>query len=131
MTTNPGDSYPQWAGLLGLVTPHKPPPAAPTLREAEAAGNTSDVDVEQQLLGESAGGDCLPDVPLPDVILPDVPLPDVLLPDVPHPDFPLLDVPLPDVPLLGVSLPNVPLLDVLLPDIPLLEEHRDGSVGEE
>jgi len=62
-----------------LVTPQKPRPAALTLREAEAAGNTSDVDVEQQLLGESAGGDSLPDVPLPDVPLPDVPLPDVPL----------------------------------------------------
>jgi hypothetical protein len=37
--------------FLGLVTPPKPRPAAPTLREAEAAGNISDVDVEQQLLG--------------------------------------------------------------------------------
>ena len=65
------------------MTPQKPHPAAPTLREAEAAGNTSDhVDVEQQLLGESEGGDSLPDVPLPDVPLPDVPLPDVPLPDV-------------------------------------------------
>jgi len=41
---------------LVLVTPQKPRPAAPTLGEAEAAGNTSDVDVEQQLLGKSAGG---------------------------------------------------------------------------
>jgi hypothetical protein len=47
-----------------------------TLREAEAAGNTSDVDVEQQLLGESAGGDSHPDVPLPDFPLPDVPFPE-------------------------------------------------------
>jgi hypothetical protein len=92
--------------FLGLVTPQKPRPAAPTLREAEAAGNTSDVDVEQQLLGESAGGDSLPDVPLPDVPLPDVPLPDVPLPDVPLPDVPL-------------------------PDVPLPEARPDGSVGEE
>jgi len=34
---------------VGLVTPEKPRPAVPTLREAEAAGNTSDVDVDQQL----------------------------------------------------------------------------------
>jgi len=68
------------------VTPQKPRPAAPTLREAEAAGNTSDVDVEQQLLGDSAGGDSLPDVPLPYVPLPDVPLPDVVLPDVVLPE---------------------------------------------
>ena len=38
--------------FLGLLTPQKPRPVAPTLREAEAAGNTFDVDVEQQLLGE-------------------------------------------------------------------------------
>jgi len=83
------------------VKPQKPRPAAPTLRKAEAAGNTLDVDVEQQLLGESAGGDSLPHVPLPDVPLPDVSLPDVPLPDVP------------------------------LPDIALPEARPDGSVGEE
>jgi len=77
--------------FLGLVNPQKPRPAAPTLREAEAAGNPSDVDVEQQLLGESAGGNSLPDGSLPDV-----PLPDVLLPNVPLPDVPLPDIPLPD-----------------------------------
>jgi hypothetical protein len=71
------------------------------LQEAEAARNTLDVDVNQQLLIESAGGDSLSDVPLPDV--------------------PLLDVPLPDV-----SLPDVPL-----PDVPLPEVRLDGSVGEE
>jgi len=91
---------------LGLVTPQKPRPAVPTLRESEAAGNTSDVDVNQQLLIESAGDDSLSDVPLPDI--------------------PLLDVPLPDVP-----LPDVPLPDVPLPDVPLPEVHPDGSVGEE
>jgi len=47
----------------------------PTRREAETAGNRSDVDVDQQLLGESAGGDSLPNVPPPDDPLPDVPLP--------------------------------------------------------
>jgi hypothetical protein len=92
--------------FLRLVTPQKPRPAAPTLREAEAAGNTSHVDVEQQLLGQSAGGNSLPDVPLPDV--------------------PLLDVPLPDVPLSDVPLPNVPLPDVTLP-----EARPAGLVGEE
>jgi len=51
------------------VTLQKPRPAVPSLREAEAAGNTSDVDVDQQLLGELARGDCLPDVPLPDAPL--------------------------------------------------------------
>jgi len=87
--------------FMGLVTPQKPRPAAPTLREAEAARNTLDVDVEQQLPGESAGGDSLPDVPLPDVPLPHVPVPDVSLPDVP------------------------------LPDVPVLEARPDGLVGEE
>jgi hypothetical protein len=38
--------------FLRLVTPQKPRPAAPTLREAEAARNTSQVDLKQQLLGE-------------------------------------------------------------------------------
>jgi len=79
----------------------KPRPAAPTLQEAEAAGNPSDVDVEQQLLGESAGGNGLPDGPLP---------------DVPHPDIPL---------------PEVPHPDVTLPDVPLPEARPDGSVGAE
>jgi hypothetical protein len=45
--------------------PEKPRSAVPTEVEAEAAGKTSDVDVAQQLLIESAGGDSLPDVPLP------------------------------------------------------------------
>jgi len=107
--------------FLVLVTPQKPRPAAPTLREAEAARNTSDVDVEQHLLCESADGESLPDVPLPDVPLPDVPLPDVPLPDVPLPDVPLPDVPLPDVP-----LPDVPL-----PDVPLPEVRPDGLVDKE
>ena len=69
-----------------LVTPQKPRLAAPTLRGAEAAGNTLDVAVEQQLIGKSAGGDCLPDVPLMDVPHPDVSLPHVPLPDVPLPE---------------------------------------------
>jgi len=60
---------------LALATPEHPRPAVPTLREAESAGNTSemdvDVDVAQQLLIESAGGDSLPDVPLPNVPLPE------------------------------------------------------------
>ena len=57
---------------MGLVRPQTPRPAVPTAREAMAAGNTSDgvkdvhVDVDQQLLIESAGGDSLPDVPLPE-----------------------------------------------------------------
>jgi hypothetical protein len=51
---------------LGRLTPQTPRPAVPTQREAEAAGNTLDMDVDQQLLFDSAGGDSLPDVPLPD-----------------------------------------------------------------
>ena len=88
------------------MTPQKPCPAAPTLQEAEAAGTTSNVDVEQQLLSTLAGGDSLPDVPLPDV--------------------PLLDVPLPAVPLPVFPIPDVPLPDVLLP-----EARPDALVGEE
>jgi hypothetical protein len=90
-----------WLEFLGIVMPQKPRPAATTLREAEQAGNRSDVDVEQQLLGESAVGDSLPHVPHPDVPLQDIPLPDILLPAV------------------------------LLPDALLPEGRPDGSVGEE
>jgi hypothetical protein len=43
----------------------------PIQQEDETAGNTSDVDVDQQLLIESAGGVSPPDVPLPDVPLPE------------------------------------------------------------
>jgi hypothetical protein len=50
----------------GLRTPQKHSPVAPTLRESEAAGNTSEVDVEQQLLDETAAGDGLPNVRLPE-----------------------------------------------------------------
>jgi hypothetical protein len=56
-----------------------------TLQAAEVAGNTSNVDVDQQQLIESTGGDSLPDVPLPDVPLHNVPLPD-LSRTVQHPD---------------------------------------------
>jgi hypothetical protein len=66
---------------LGLVTPQKPHPAVPTLRQAEAARNTSDVDVNQQQLIESAGGNSLSNVPLPNVHLPDVLLPNILHPE--------------------------------------------------
>ena len=50
------------------------------MRESEAAGNTSAVNVDLQLLSKSAGGDSLPDITLPNVPLPAVPLPDVTLP---------------------------------------------------
>jgi len=75
-TTNTGDSSPQLAGGFGACDTAKPCSAVPTLQEADAAGNTSDVDVDQQLLPKSAGGDSFPDIPLPDIPLPDVPLPE-------------------------------------------------------
>jgi hypothetical protein len=46
----------------------------PPLKEEEAAGNSSDEDVDQQLQIELAGGDRLPYDPLPNVPLPDLPL---------------------------------------------------------
>jgi hypothetical protein len=67
---------------LGLMTRQKPRSAVPTQRESEAAGNTSDVDVHQQLMIQSAGGDSLPNAPRPDVSLLNIPLPDVLLSEV-------------------------------------------------
>jgi len=72
--------------FLGRVMPQQPRQEVPTLQEVEAARNTSDVNVEQQLLGALGGGDSFPDVPLPDIPLPDVPLLDLPLPDVPLPD---------------------------------------------
>jgi len=75
---------------LGLVTLQEPHPAVPTLREPDAAGNSSVVDVvvdvDQQLLIESAGGDSLPDVHLRDDSLPDDPPLNDPLPDVPLPE---------------------------------------------
>jgi len=61
---------------MWIVTLQNPHLVVPSLREAGAAGNTSDVDVDQQVLVESAGGDSLPGVPVPDVPLTDVPLPE-------------------------------------------------------
>jgi hypothetical protein len=46
----------------------------PTLLEPEAAAKTSNVDVAHQLLGKSAAGDSLHDVPLPGNRLPEVPM---------------------------------------------------------
>jgi hypothetical protein len=76
------EAYPL-SGLehLGLVTQQKLRPAVPTLREPEAAGHTSNVDVDQQLLNIPAGGDSLPNVQLPNVPLPDFILPNVSLPE--------------------------------------------------
>jgi len=64
------------------VTPQKPRPVMPTLREAEAARNTTNLDVDHPLPIQSAAGANLPDVAPPDVALPDVLLPDVPLPEV-------------------------------------------------
>ena len=58
------------------MTPQKPRPVVPSLREAKAAENTSDVDVDQQLLGYLTGCNCLADVPLLDAPLPDVRIPE-------------------------------------------------------
>jgi hypothetical protein len=49
----------------------------PSLRKVQAARNTWAVDVDRQLLGSSAVGDCLADVILPDISLPNVRLHDV------------------------------------------------------
>jgi hypothetical protein len=49
---------------LGYVTPQKHHHTVPTHPEDEAAGNCFNVDLDQQLLGGSAGGDSVPDVPL-------------------------------------------------------------------
>jgi len=54
--------------------PQIPRPGVPPLREAVAAGKSSDVDADRQLLSESAGGDSFHNVPVPNVPLPDVPL---------------------------------------------------------
>jgi len=59
---------------LELVTPPKPHHVVPTLWEAEVARYTSDVDVDQQLVGKAAGGESVPGVSLPNVPLPDATL---------------------------------------------------------
>jgi hypothetical protein len=61
---------------LGLLTPQKPRQAVLTQSEAAAARNNLDVDVDQQLQIESAGGDSLPDIPLPNVAVREVTLPE-------------------------------------------------------
>jgi hypothetical protein len=61
-----------------LVTPQKPRPVVPTLQEAVAAGNIRDVDVGQQQLGKSAGGNSLPNVSFLNVHVPDGPQPEAV-----------------------------------------------------
>jgi len=95
----------------GLVMLQIPCMAVPTLGEAEAAGNTPEVDVGQQLLGNLAAGNSLSSVPHSNVPLPNVPLP-----NVPHPNVPLPNITLPEVPLPAARLP---------------EACPDGSVGDE
>jgi len=67
------ENYPL-SGLdhLWLVTPPKPSLAVPTLRQAVAARNTLDVDLDQRLLIKSAFGDSLSHVPLTNVPFSDV-----------------------------------------------------------
>jgi hypothetical protein len=55
-----------WLEQLGLLTPQKPRRAVLTVCIAEAAGNTSDVDVDQHLLNISVGGHSLPNITLAD-----------------------------------------------------------------
>jgi hypothetical protein len=51
--TDPLSGLEHW----GLMTPQNHRPVVPTPPEAEPAGITSDVDVDHQLLIESAGGE--------------------------------------------------------------------------
>jgi hypothetical protein len=69
------------------MTPQKPRPAVPALRQADAARNTSNVDVDQQQVGDLAGANSLPDVPLPKVPLPKVTLYNFRFPNVPVPEL--------------------------------------------
>ena len=106
---------------FGRRTSQKPPPAAPNLQEAEAAENTSDVDMDQQQLSKSAGGDSLCDVPVSDIPLADVPLANVTLADIPVANVSHADVALADVPCADVHRTDIPL-----PDVPLPEALPDG-----
>jgi hypothetical protein len=81
MTTNTRDSSPHWAVGFAAYDTTKSPSAVSSLREAEAAGNTSAVDVNQQLVSESPGGNSHPDDPHPEVLLPNVTPPE-MRPDV-------------------------------------------------
>jgi len=47
----------------------KPRLVVRTVQEAEVAGNTSELYMDQQLLNQVAGGDRPPDVPLPEAQL--------------------------------------------------------------
>jgi hypothetical protein len=54
---------------LRLMMLQRPPLAVPTLGGGEAAASTLDVDVQKQLLRESAGSNCLANVSHPDAPL--------------------------------------------------------------
>jgi hypothetical protein len=71
VSTKSGDLPSQCTGASGVCDATNSHRAVPTVRQSEAATNASDVDVDQQLLRKSAGGDRLADVPLPNVPLPD------------------------------------------------------------
>jgi hypothetical protein len=81
MTTISGAFSHQWAGRFGACDAAKIVWAVLSCQDTEAAKNTSNVDVDQQVLGKSAGGEGLPYIPLPDT-----PLPNILLPNVPLPE---------------------------------------------
>jgi hypothetical protein len=70
-------------------TPQKHRLAEPTLRDTEAVGSPSNLDVDQNLLISSAGGPGQLDVPHPDFPVPDMSLAEVHLYEVPLPDVPI------------------------------------------
>jgi len=71
MTTNSGDSSPQWGGGFGACDCPKISPGGDNSARNWHSQNTSDVDVIQQLLCKSAGGDSVAGVPVPDAPLPE------------------------------------------------------------
>jgi hypothetical protein len=78
--------------FLGLVKPQIPHLVALNLLKSEAARNTSNVDVEQQLLSTMSVGDNLSNVTLAEVLLRAVFFPVVSLPNVPLPDVSLTEM---------------------------------------
>jgi len=87
----------------------------PALRYTEAAGNTSDLNVGQQLLGKAGSGNCFPKVPLPEVPLP----------KLTRLELPLSELPLPKLPLPKLRLPKLPLHE-----LPLILVLPDSLVGQ-
>jgi hypothetical protein len=75
------ETYPlSWLDHLGQVTTEKPLAGELTLRPSKAVGNTSkvalDVDQDQQMLTESAGGNSLSNGPLPKGPVSNLPVPE-------------------------------------------------------